>query len=144
MEVHILSEEWFSNIRAEIVAGIVGALALVPESLAFSAIARVDPKIGLYAAFSIAVVSAIAGGRPGIISGAIGAIALVIVSLVKAHDVEYMLAAGILAGVLQIGAGLSELGVLMRFVSRSVTTGFVNALAILIFLAQVSALTTFG
>jgi SulP family sulfate permease len=140
MKTQTLREEWFSNIRADILAGIVVALALIPEALAFSIIAGVDPKVGLYAAFSIAVVSAIAGGRPGMISAATGAVALVIVSLVKTHGVEYVLAAGILAGVLQIGAGLLKLGALMRFVSRSVITGFVNALAILIFLAQMPQL----
>jgi SulP family sulfate permease len=140
MKTHTLREEWFSNVRADILAGIVVALALIPEALAFSIIAGVDPKVGLYAAFSIAVVSAIAGGRPGMISAATGAVALVIVSLVKTHGVEYVLAAGILAGVLQIGAGLLKLGALMRFVSRSVITGFVNALAILIFLAQMPQL----
>jgi SulP family sulfate permease len=133
-------EEWFSNVRADILAGIVVALALIPEALAFSIIAGVDPKVGLYAAFSIAVVSAIAGGRPAMISAATGAVALVIVSLVKNHGVEYVLAAGILAGLLQILAGLLKLGGLMRFVSRSVITGFVNALAILIFLAQLPQL----
>jgi SulP family sulfate permease len=140
MKTHTFREEWFSNVRADILAGIVVALALIPEALAFSLIAGVDPKVGLYAAFSIAVVSAIAGGRPGMISAATGAVALLIGSLVKSHGVEYVLAAGILAGVLQIGAGLLRLGSLMRFVSRSVVTGFVNALAILIFLAQLPQL----
>ncbi|ARP86386.1 SulP family inorganic anion transporter [Bordetella genomosp. 9] len=140
MQTHSLRDEWFSNVRADILAGIVVALALIPEALAFSIIAGVDPQVGLYAAFSIAVVSAIAGGRPGMISAATGAVALVIASLVKSHGVEYILAAGILAGVLQIGAGLLKLGALMRFVSRSVMTGFVNALAILIFLAQLPQL----
>jgi len=116
------------------------ALALIPEALAFSIIAGVDPKVGLYAAFIIAVVSAIAGGRPGMISAATGAIALLVVSLVKDHGVEYLFAAGILAGILQIAAGYLKLGALMRFVSRSVITGFVNALAILIFLAQLPEL----
>ncbi|MCO4865944.1 SulP family inorganic anion transporter [Cupriavidus sp. WGlv3] len=140
MYTNTIREEWFSNVRADILAGIVVALALIPEALAFSIIAGVDPKVGLYAAFSIAVVSAIAGGRPGMISAATGAVALLIGSLVKAHGVEYVLAAGILAGVLQIGAGYLRLGALMRFVSRSVITGFVNALAILIFLAQLPQL----
>ncbi|RFU44539.1 SulP family inorganic anion transporter [Paraburkholderia sp. DHOC27] len=140
MKKRTFKEEWFSNARADVLAGIVVALALIPEALAFSIIAGVNPKVGLYAAFSIAVVSAIAGGRPAMISAATGAVALVIVSLVKNHGVEYVLAAGILAGVLQIGAGLLRLGGLMRFVSRSVITGFVNALAILIFLAQLPQL----
>ncbi|GJG97536.1 SulP family inorganic anion transporter [Cupriavidus pauculus] len=140
MKTHTFREEWFSNVRGDTLAGIVVALALIPEALAFSIIAGVDPCVGLYAAFSIAVVSAIAGGRPGMISAATGAVALVIASLVKAHGVEYVLADGILAGVLQIGAGYLRLGALMRFVSRSVVTGFVNALAILIFLAQLPQL----
>ncbi|MCA3827314.1 MAG: SulP family inorganic anion transporter, partial [Burkholderia sp.] len=140
MQTRSLRDEWFSNIRADLLAGTVVALALIPEALAFSIIAGVDPKVGLYAAFSIAVVSAIAGGRPGMISAATGAVALVIASLVKHHGVEYVLATGILAGLLQIAAGLLRLGTLMRFVSRSVITGFVNALAILIFLAQLPQL----
>lgn len=133
-------EAWFSNVRGDILAGTVVALALIPEALAFAIIAGVDPQVGLYAAFTIAVVSAIAGGRPGMISAATGAVALLVGSLVKHHGVEYLLAAGILAGVLQIGAGYLRLGALMRFVSRSVITGFVNALAILIFLAQLPQL----
>ena len=140
MQPRSLRDEWFSNVRADLLAGTVVALALIPEALAFSIIAGVDPRVGLYAAFSIAVVSAIAGGRPGMISAATGAVALVIASLVKHHGVEYVLATGILAGLLQIGAGLLRLGALMRFVSRSVITGFVNALAILIFLAQLPQL----
>ncbi|MDR5740381.1 SulP family inorganic anion transporter [Caballeronia sp. LZ016] len=140
MKTHTLREEWFSNIRGDVLAGTVVALALIPEALAFSIIAGVDPKVGLYAASVIAIVSAIAGGRPGMISAATGAVALLLSSLVKAHGVEYVLAAGILAGILQIGAGMLRLGALMRFVSRSVITGFVNALAILIFLAQLPQL----
>ncbi|OZI34191.1 sodium-independent anion transporter [Bordetella genomosp. 10] len=140
MKTHTFREEWFSNVRADILAGIVVALALIPEALAFSIIAGVDPQVGLYAAFSIAVVSAIAGGRPGMISAATGAVALLVSDLVKTHGVQYLLLAGILAGVLQIAAGYLKLGSLMRFVSRSVITGFVNALAILIFLAQISQL----
>lgn len=140
MKTYSLREEWFSNIRGDILAGLVVALALIPEALAFSIIAGVDPQVGLYAAFVIAVVSAIAGGRPGMISAATGAVALVVVSLVKDHGVAYLFAAAILAGALQIVAGLLKLGALMRFVSRSVITGFVNALAILIFLAQLPEL----
>lgn len=140
MKIHTLREEWFSNIRNDLLAGIVVALALIPEALAFSIIAGVDPKVGLYAAFIIAVVSAIAGGRPGMISAATGAIALLVVALVKDHGVQYLFAAAIVAGLLQILAGLLRLGALMQFVSRSVITGFVNALAILIFLAQLPEL----
>lgn len=134
-------QEWLSNIRGDILAGLVVALALIPEALAFSVIAGVDPQVGLYAAFSIAVVTAIAGGRPGMISAATGAVALLLTSLVKDHGVQYVFAAGIVAGALQIGAGLLRLGGLMRFVSRSVITGFINALAILIFMAQLPELT---
>jgi sulfate permease, SulP family len=136
-----LRKEWFSNIRNDVLSGIVVALALIPEAIAFSIIAGVDPKTGLYAAFCIAVITAFAGGRPGMISAATGAMALLIAGLVKAHGIEYLLAATILCGVFQIIAGFLKLGNLMRFVSRSVVTGFVNALAILIFLAQLPELT---
>ena len=133
--------EWFSNIRGDILAGIVVALALIPEAIAFSIIAGVDPKVGLYASFCIAVVIAFVGGRPGMISAATGAMALLMVTLVKEHGLEYLLAATLLTGVIQIIAGYIKLGSLMRFVSRSVVTGFVNALAILIFMAQLPELT---
>ncbi len=136
-----LHREWFSQPRSDILAGIVVALALIPEAIAFSVIAGVDPKVGLYASFSIAVITAVAGGRPGMISAATGAMALVIVSLVRDHGLQYLLAATLLTGFLQILAGVFRLGVLMRFVSRSVVTGFVNALAILIFLAQLPEIT---
>ncbi len=134
-------QEWFSNIRGDLLAGIVVALALIPEAIAFSIIAGVDPKVGLYTSFCIAVVIAFVGGRPGMISAATGAIALLMVTLVKEHGLQYLLAATLLTGVLQIAAGYLKLGSLMRFVSRSVVTGFVNALAILIFMAQLPELT---
>lgn len=133
-------QDWFGNVRGDVLAGLVVALALIPEAIAFSIIAGVDPKVGLYASFSIAVVIAFAGGRPGMISAATGAMALVMVTLVKDHGLQYLLAATLLTGVLQILAGIFKLGVLMRFVSRSVVTGFVNALAILIFMAQLPEL----
>ncbi|HDQ4517046.1 TPA: SulP family inorganic anion transporter [Pseudomonas aeruginosa] len=136
-----LKQTWFSNVRGDILAGIVVALALIPEAIAFSIIAGVDPKVGLYASFCIAVVIAFVGGRPGMISAATGAMALLMVTLVKNHGLEYLLAATLLCGVLQIAAGYLKLGSLMRFVSRSVVTGFVNALAILIFMAQLPELT---
>ena len=136
-----LRQDWFSNIRGDLLAGLVVALALIPEAIAFSIIAGVDPKVGLYASFSIAVIIAFTGGRPGMISAATGAMALVMVLLVKQHGLQYLLAATVLTGVLQIVAGLFKLGGLMRFVSRSVITGFVNALAILIFMAQLPELT---
>jgi sulfate permease, SulP family len=128
--------EWLGNIRGDLLAGMVVALALIPEAIAFSIIAGVDPKVGLYASFCIAVVISIVGGRPGMISAATGAMALVMVTLVKEHGLEYLLAATVLTGVIQIAAGLCRLGSLLRFVSKSVVTGFVNALAILIFMAQ--------
>ncbi|MEO9101718.1 MAG: SulP family inorganic anion transporter [Burkholderiaceae bacterium] len=135
-----LRRDWFSNVRGDLLAGSVVALALIPEAIAFSIIAGVDPKVGLYASFSIAVVIAFAGGRPGMISAATGAMALVMVSLVRDHGLQYLLAATLLTGVLQMLAGVLRLGSLMRFVSRSVITGFVNALAILIFMAQLPEL----
>jgi sulfate permease, SulP family len=136
----IRRNQWFGNIRGDLLAGLVVALALIPEAIAFSIIAGVDPKVGLYASFSIAVVIAFTGGRPGMISAATAATAVLMVTLVKEHGLQYLLVATILAGVLQIVAGLLRLGDLMRFVSRSVITGFVNALAILIFLAQIPEL----
>ncbi len=136
-----MKNEWFFNIRGDLLSGLVVALALIPEAIAFSIIAGVDPKVGLYASFCIAVVIAFVGGRPGMISAATGAMALLMVTLVKQHGLEYLLAATLLTGVLQIGAGYLKLGGLMRFVSKSVVTGFVNALAILIFMAQLPELT---
>jgi SulP family sulfate permease len=136
-----IRSEWFGNIRGDVLAGLVVALALIPEAIAFSIIAGVDPKIGLYASFSIAVLIAFVGGRPGMISAATAATAVLMVTLVRDHGLEYLLAATVLAGLIQIVAGILKLGYLMRFVSRSVMTGFVNALAILIFMAQLPELT---
>lgn len=141
MTLSTIRQDWLSNIRGDILAGLVVALALIPEAIAFSIIAGVDPKVGLYASFSMAVVIAFAGGRPGMISAATGAMALVMVTLIKDHGLQYLLAATLLTGVLQMGVGFLKLGRLMRFVSRSVVTGFVNALAILIFMAQLPELT---
>ncbi len=131
-----ISQEWFSNIRADLLAGTVVALALIPEAIAFSIIAGVDPKVGLYASFCIAVVTAFFGGRPAMISAATGAMALLMGTLVKEHGLQYLLVATLLTGVIQIIAGFARIGDVMRFVSKSVMTGFVNALAILIFMAQ--------
>lgn len=135
-----LRNEWFGNIRGDVLAGLVVALALIPEAIAFSIIAGVDPKVGLYASFSIAVVVAITGGRPGMISAATAATAVLMVTLVKDYGLQYLLATTVLAGLLQIAAGFCRVGYLMRFISRSVMTGFVNALAILIFMAQLPEL----
>ncbi|MEZ5709539.1 MAG: SulP family inorganic anion transporter [Blastomonas sp.] len=136
--------DWLSNPRAEFLAGLVVALALIPEAIGFSIIAGVDPRIGLYASFSIAVITALLGGRPGMISAATAAVAVLVGPLVREHGVEYLFAATVLMGVFQGVAGLLRLDLLMRFVSRSVITGFVNALAILIFIAQLPQLVGVG
>ncbi|MGY6550286.1 MAG: SulP family inorganic anion transporter [Erythrobacter sp.] len=135
-----LRREWLSNPRGDILAGIVVALALIPEAIGFSIIAGVDPRVGLYASFSIAVIISLVGGRPGMISAATAAIAVLILPLVRDHGVEYLFAATILMGVIQVIAGFLRLNLLMQYVSRSVITGFVNALAILIFIAQLPEL----
>ncbi len=135
-----LRNEWLGNLRGDVLAGLVVALALIPEAIAFSIIAGVDPKVGLFASFSIAVITAIAGGRPGMISAATAATAVLMITLVREHGLQYLLAATVLAGLLQIAAGALKLGSIMRFVSKSVLTGFVNALAILIFMAQLPEL----
>ncbi|MEI4234999.1 SulP family inorganic anion transporter [Roseovarius sp. D22-M7] len=132
--------QWFGNIRGDLLAGLVVALALIPEAIAFSIIAGVDPKVGLYASFSISAIVALTGGRPGMISAATAATAVLMITLVKDHGLQYLLAATVLAGLLQIGAGVFRLGFIMRYVSKSVMTGFVNALAILIFIAQLPEL----
>lgn len=134
-------QEWFGNIRADILSGIVVALALIPESIAFSIIAGVDPSVGLYSAFAIPCVIAFFGGRPGMISSSTGSMALLMGPLIQGYGLSYLLAATVLAGIFQIIAGYLKLGELMRFVSHSVITGFVNALAILIFMAQLPQLT---
>ena len=136
----IYKRQWFSNIRADILSGIVVALALIPEAIGFCVIAGVDPKVGLFASFAIACTSAFFGGRPGMISAATAATAVLMASLVRDHGLDYLFAATLLMGLIQIAAGLLKLGRVMRFVSRSVITGFVNALAILIFMAQLPEL----
>ena len=134
-------KDWLGNVRGDVLAGIVVALALIPEAIAFSIIAGVDPQVGLYSAFCIPFVMAFLGGRPAMISSATGAMALLMVTLVKEHGLQYLLATSVLTGLLQLLAGYLRLGSLMRYVSRSVVTGFVNALAILIFMAQLPELT---
>lgn len=136
-----MKKEWFSNIRADFLSGLVVALALIPEAIAFSIIAGVDPKVGLYASFSMAVVIAFVGGRPAMISAATGAMALVMVTLVKEHGLQYLLAATLLTGAIQIFLSYIGIHKLMSFVARAVVVGFVNALAILIFMAQLPELT---
>ncbi|WP_028393289.1 SulP family inorganic anion transporter [Bacillus cihuensis] len=133
-----LKQEWFGNTRGDILSGIVVALALIPEAIAFSIIAGVDPMVGLYASFCIAIVIAFVGGRPGMISAATGAMALVMVDLVKDHGLQFLLAATILTGIIQIFLGVFKIGKLMKFIPRPVMVGFVNSLAILIFSAQLT------
>ncbi|MNH92342.1 C4-dicarboxylic acid transporter DauA [compost metagenome] len=132
--------QWLANPRRDLLAGTVVALALIPEAIAFSIIAGVDPAVGLYASVIIAVTIAFVGGRPAMISAATGAMALLMVTLVRDHGLEYLFAASLLCGVFQIVIGLLKLGRYIKFVSRSVMTGFVNSLAILIFLAQMPEL----
>nr|WP_200918592.1 SulP family inorganic anion transporter [Brevundimonas sp. Leaf280] len=133
-------QQWLANPRRDLLAGTVVALALIPEAIAFSIIAGVDPAVGLYASVVIAVTIAFVGGRPAMISAATGAMALLMVTLVRDHGLEYLFAASLLCGVFQIVIGLLKLGRYIKFVSRSVMTGFVNSLAILIFLAQMPEL----
>jgi SulP family sulfate permease len=132
-----MKRDWFFNIRGDVLAGIVVALALIPEAIAFSIIAGVDPMVGLYASFCIAVIIAFVGGRPGMISAATGAMALLMVPLVKEHGLQYLLAATVLTGIIQIFFGICKIAKIMKFIPRAVMIGFVNALAILIFMAQV-------
>ena len=132
-----IRREWFTHPVREMLAGAVATFALIPEVIAFSFAAGVDPQVGLFASFVIGLVIAVTGGRPAMISAAAGSVALVAAPLVHAHGLSYLLAAGLLAGLIQVAFGLLRLGALMRFVSKSVRTGFVNALAILIFSAQV-------
>ncbi|MCT2534397.1 SulP family inorganic anion transporter [Aquibacillus koreensis] len=136
MQTQTYKQQWFGNIKGDILAGLVVALALIPEAIAFSIIAGVDPMVGLYASFSISVIIAFVGGRPGMISAATGAMALLMITLVAEHGLQYLLAATILTGILQIIFGLCNLARFMKFIPRSVMVGFVNALAILIFTSQ--------
>jgi len=131
-----LRREWFANPKADILAGAVVGLALIPEAIAFSIIAGVDPKVGLYASFIIAITTAFLGGRPGSISAATGAMALLMIDLVKDWGLDYLLVATFLTGIFQVIFGVLKLGRQMRYVPRAVMVGYINALAVLIFLAQ--------
>ncbi len=131
-----IHDNWLADPKTNLLSGLVVALALIPEAIAFSIIAGVDPKVGLYASFTIAMIISFAGGRRGMISAATGAMALVVAPLVRDHGVEYLFAATVLTGLLQIVFGVAGIARLMRFIPRTVMVGFVNALAILIFLAQ--------
>lgn len=132
-----IKREWFSNIRADILSGIVVALALIPEAIAFSIIAGVDPMVGLYASFCIAIIISFTGGRPAMISAATGAMALLMGPLVRDYGLQYLFAATILTGFIQVLFGVFKIAKLMKFIPRAVMIGFVNSLAILIFMAQV-------
>ncbi len=139
-----LQQQWFGNVRADLLAGIVVGLALIPEALAFAFIVGVDPRVALYASFTIAVITAFVGGRPGLISAATGAMALVLVSLMADHGLEYVLAATILTGIIQLILGFLGVANLMRFIPNSVMLGFVNALGIMIFMTQLPYLVGAG
>lgn len=132
-----IKKEWFSNIRGDILSGIVVALALIPEAIAFSIIAGVDPMVGLYASFIIAIVISFTGGRPAMISAATGSMALLMGPLIRDHGLDYLLAATILTGIIQILFGVFKIAKLMKFIPNSVMIGFVNALAIMIFMTQI-------
>src|SRR6056300_490555 len=127
-----------SRLRIEVLSGLTVALALVPEAVAFAFVAQVNPLVGLYAAFIVGLITALIGGRPGMISGATGALAVVMVALVAQHGVEYLFATVVLMGLLQIFAGVMQWGKFIRLVPHPVMLGFVNGLAIVIFLAQLT------
>lgn len=141
MNLKFVQREWFFNTRQDLLAGAVVGLALIPEAIAFSIIAGVDPKVGLYTSFIIAVMTAFLGGRPGSISAATGAMALLMIDLVKDHGLQYLLAATFLTGIIQVIFGVIKLGRQMKYVPRAVMIGYINALAVLIFLAQLPQLT---
>ncbi|MBE9043791.1 SulP family inorganic anion transporter [Pleurocapsales cyanobacterium LEGE 10410] len=141
MNLKFFQREWFFNTRQDLLAGAVVGLALIPEAIAFSIIAGVDPKVGLYTSFIIAVLTAFLGGRPGSISAATGAMALLMIDLVKEHGLQYLLAATVLTGIIQVIFGVLKLGRQMKYVPRAVMIGYINALAVLIFLAQLPQLT---
>ena len=126
------------NLTNEVLSGLTVALALVPEAIAFALIAGLSPLTGLYAAFSVGLITSVFGGRPGMISGATGAIAVVIVSLAQSHGVEYIFATVVLAGLIQMSAGFLKLGKFIRLVPHPVMFGFVNGLAIVIFTSQLA------
>ena len=126
------------NLKNDILSGLTVSLALIPEAVAFSFVAGVEPLVGLYAAFLVGLITSIFGGRPGMISGATGALAVVMVSLVSNHGVEYLFAAVVLMGIIQMLAGVLKLGKFVRLIPHPVMLGFVNGLAIVIFLAQLS------
>ena len=130
-------KEWFSNIRGDLLAGIVVCMALIPEAIGFSIVAGVDPMVGVYASFVISLITSFFGGRTGLISAAAGATALVLASLVRDYGIQYLFAATILTGVIQAVLGYFKIGNLMKFIPKPVMIGFVNALGILMFQSQI-------
>lgn len=134
--MYTLKQQWFGNVRADVLSGIVVALALIPESIAFSILAGVDPMVGLYASFLIAVTISFVGGRTAMISASTGAMSILVIPLVRDYGLDYLLAATILTGLLQIIFGVLKVAKLMTFIPNAVMIGFVNSLSILIFIAQ--------
>ena len=132
-----MKKEWLGNIKGDLLAGIVVCMALIPEAIGFSIVAGVDPMVGVYSSFCLSLVTSIFGGRPGLISAAAGSTALVLASLVKNYGIEYMFLATIFAGIIQVILGYLKFGNLMKFIPKPVMTGFVNALGILMFKAQI-------
>lgn len=130
-------KEWFGNIKSDLLAGLVVSMALIPEVIGFSIVAGVDPMVGVYSSLCMSIITALFGGRPGLISAAAGSMALVLASLVRDHGIEYMLAATILTGVIQVIFGFLKVGKLVKYIPKPVMTGFVNALGILMFISQV-------
>ncbi|MDK2562095.1 SulP family inorganic anion transporter [Romboutsia sedimentorum] len=131
-------KEWLGNIKGDLLAGVVVCMALIPEAIGFSIVAGVDPMVGVYASFMISLITSIFGGRPGLISAAAGATALVLASLVRDHGVEYLFAATILTGIIQVILGYLKIGNLMKFIPKPVMIGFVNALGILMLQSQLN------
>ena len=136
--INNLREEWFGNVKGDLLAGIVVCMALIPEAIGFSIVAGVDPMVGVYSSFCISLIISIFGGRTGMISAAAGAMALVLASLVKSHGIEYMLAATILTGVFQMILGFLKIGNLLKFIPKPVMIGFVNALGIMMLKSQIN------
>ena len=143
-DLNVMNDEGLSaaRLRIELLSGLTVALALIPEAVAFAFVAGVHPLVGLYAAFLVGLITAVIGGRPGMISGATGALAVVMVALVAQHGVEYLFATVVLMGILQIFAGVMQWGKFIRLVPHPVMLGFVNGLAIVIFLSQLSMFMT--
>src|SRR3546814_20374370 len=140
INIESIKREWFANPRGDILAGIVVALALIPEAIGFSIIAGVDPRVGLYASFSIAVIISFVGGRQGMISAATAAIAVLVLPLIRDHGVDYLFAATVLMGIIQMIAGFLRITLLMTAVSRSVITSFVTSLVLMLFLPLLTKL----